>query len=181
MPFSKRARECKASDYLILMAYDEHWPGGRPGPIASQAWFASRVADKMRQLDPARTIVAIGNYGYDWTIGDGSTEVLTFQDVMRRARDANAAIEFDRLTLNPHYSYDHEGKRHEVWFLNAATAYRQMRAADRYRPAGYAIWRLGAEDPSVWSVLPRIYDAPPPASLSMISPAGEVTSRRSGE
>ncbi|MGH9883747.1 MAG: polysaccharide deacetylase family protein, partial [Pyrinomonadaceae bacterium] len=42
---------------------------------------------------------------------------------------------------------------HTVWFLDAVTAYNQMRAASGYKPAGYAIWRLGSEDPSIWSVL----------------------------
>src|SRR4029079_16624782 len=29
----------KIADYLLLMGYDEHWDGSRPGSIAGQVWF----------------------------------------------------------------------------------------------------------------------------------------------
>ena len=37
------------------------------GPIASQSWFEERSgeADGL-SLIPAKTIIALGNYGYDW-------------------------------------------------------------------------------------------------------------------
>ncbi len=152
-----------ACDYVVLMGYDEHWSSGRPGPIASQSWFSTRLGARMRSLDPARTIVAIGNYGYDWKVGGDKADEMTFDQVMQRAGDKDAAIELEPLTLNPRFSYDEDGKAHRVWFLNAVSATHQMRAADRYRPAGYALWRLGGEDPSIWSVLPHSYNSLRPA------------------
>ena len=171
----------KHCDYLMLMGYDEHWSSGDPGPVASQSWFSTRLALRMRDLDPDRTIVAIGNYGYDWTEGDPMADDVTFQEVMLTARDAKTTIEFDPETLNPRYSYGEAGKTHRVWFLDAATAYNHLRAADKFRPAGYALWRLGAEDPSIWSVLPRAYNAPPPASLTEITPTNDVNFIGRGE
>jgi cellulose synthase/poly-beta-1,6-N-acetylglucosamine synthase-like glycosyltransferase/peptidoglycan/xylan/chitin deacetylase (PgdA/CDA1 family) len=70
---------------------------------------------------------------------------------------------------------------HRVWFLDAVTAYNQLRAADEFRPAGYALWRLGSEDPSVWSVLTRNYGAPPPQALRDIAPASDVEFIGQGE
>lgn len=171
----------KHCDYLMLMGYDEHWSSGDPGPVASQSWFSTRLALRMRDLDPAHTIVAVGNYGYDWTEGGAMADDITFQEVMLTARDAKTAIEFDPETMNPRYSYGDRGKTHRVWFLDAVTAYNHLRAADRYRPAGYALWRLGAEDPSIWSVLPRSYNAPPPASLATIRPTNDVSFIGRGE
>jgi cellulose synthase/poly-beta-1,6-N-acetylglucosamine synthase-like glycosyltransferase/peptidoglycan/xylan/chitin deacetylase (PgdA/CDA1 family)/spore germination protein YaaH len=171
----------KSCDYLMLMGYDEHWSAGEPGPVSSQSWFSTGLAKRMRDLDPARTIVAIGNYGYDWTEGAPEADDITFQEVMLTARDAKASIELDPETLNPRYSYGLGGETHRVWFLDAVTAYNQLRAADKYRPAGYALWRLGAEDPSIWSVLPRSYGAPPPASLATITPTNDVNFIGRGE
>ena len=151
------ARYAKACDYLILMGYDEHWSTGDPGPIASYHWFSTRFATRMRGVAPSQTIVAIGNYGYDWTSGVKEAQVLTFPEVMQRARKMNATVELDPASLNPCYSYRSEGKAHQVWFLNSASAYYQLQAADSYRPAGYALWRLGGEDPAIWSVLPHAY------------------------
>ncbi len=55
-----------ATDYLILMAYDQHWIGSDAGPVAAQDWFEQNLSKRMRELDPAKTILALGNYGYDW-------------------------------------------------------------------------------------------------------------------
>lgn len=171
----------KTCDYLMLMGYDEHWAGGEPGPVASQAWFSTRLAARMRDLDPSHTIVAIGNYGYDWTTDGSNADDLTFQEVMLTARDAKTAIDFDTETLSPRYSYVEDGRVHRVWFLDAVTAYNHLRAADKYRPAGYALWRLGAEDPSIWQVMPRSYGAPPPQSLETITPTQDVNFIGRGE
>ena len=135
----------------------------------------------MRDLDPAHTIVAIANYGYDWTVGKQDAEELTFQEAILTARDSNVSIQLDPDTLNPRFSYLEDGAAHRVWFLDAVTAYNHLRAADRYRPAGYALWRLGAEDPSIWQVMPRAYGAPPPASLETINPSTEVNFIGRGE
>ena len=121
------------------------------------------------------------NYGYDWTVGKQDAEELTFQEAILTARDSNVSIQLDPDTLNPRFSYLEDGAAHSVWFLDAVTAYNHLRAADRYRPAGYALWRLGAEDPSIWQVMPRAYGAPPPASLETINPSTEVNFIGRGE
>ena len=56
-----------ASDYLILMAYDQHWTGSDAGPVAAQDWFEQNLIKRMRELDSAKTIIALGNYGYNWS------------------------------------------------------------------------------------------------------------------
>jgi peptidoglycan/xylan/chitin deacetylase (PgdA/CDA1 family)/spore germination protein YaaH/glycosyltransferase involved in cell wall biosynthesis len=171
----------KIVDYLALMAYDEHWEEGSPGSIAGQGWFEEILEKRMKELDPARTIIAIGNYGYDWSKGR-SAEDLTFQDAVLAARDSEADIEFDPDSSNPHFTYaEDDGKTHQVWFLDAVTAFNQIHAADPYRPAGYALWRLGSEDPSIWSVLGRSYDAPAPEGLREIAMGSDIDFEGVGE
>ena len=94
-------------------------------------------------------------------LGKGQAgETLTFEDAVLSARDSEADIDFDPDTNNPHFSFiEDDGKRHDVWFLDGVTAFNEIHAADIYQPAGYALWRLGSEDPSVWSVLGRPYGA----------------------
>jgi spore germination protein YaaH len=149
----------KACDYLILMGYDEHWSTGDPGPIASHNWFSTRIEARMRDVGPSQIIVAIGNYGYDWTSGLKGAQALTYPEAMQRARDMNATVELDPLSFNPTFFYHSDRRMHQVWFLNAEAAFYQLKAADSYRPAGYALWRLGAEDPAIWSILSHSYGA----------------------
>jgi cellulose synthase/poly-beta-1,6-N-acetylglucosamine synthase-like glycosyltransferase/peptidoglycan/xylan/chitin deacetylase (PgdA/CDA1 family)/spore germination protein YaaH len=143
-----------AADYLILMAYDQHWAGSDSGPIASQAWFEQNLVSRMHQLSPARTIIALGNYGYDWNEDEKKAEEVTCQKALITAKESDAKVLFDSDSRTPYFEYDEEDEaHHKVWFLDAVTAYNQMRAASGYKPAGFAVWRLGSEDPSIWSIL----------------------------
>ena len=171
-----------ATDYQILMAYDEHFEEGEPGSIASQSWFVDKLSRRMRELDPAKTIVAIGNYAYDWS-GRPSAVDMTFQEAMLTSKESEAPITFDAQSLNPHFDYrEDDGSTHHVWFLDAATAANQIRAADVFRPRGYALWRLGSEDPSIWSLFGRSYGAGiPSAELKTIVPGSDVDIEGEGE
>jgi cellulose synthase/poly-beta-1,6-N-acetylglucosamine synthase-like glycosyltransferase/peptidoglycan/xylan/chitin deacetylase (PgdA/CDA1 family) len=143
----------RASDYLMLMAYDEHWAASGAGPIAGQEWYERMLRQRMTELDPDRTIVCLGAYGYNWSDQGTEAEALTFQEAMLAARDSDATVAFDPASRNPNFSYDEDdGSHHQVWMLDAVTVHNQMLAANAYQPAGFALWRLGAEDPSVWNV-----------------------------
>ena len=143
-----------ASDYLILMAYDQHWTGSDAGPVAAQDWFEQRLINRMHDLEASKTIIALGNYGYNWNDANTNVDEVTFQEALITARESSAAPIFDPATRNPYFEYDEEDEsHHKVWFLDAVTAYNQMRAASGYKPAGFGIWRLGSEDPSIWSIL----------------------------
>ena len=61
------------------------------------------------------------------------------------------------------------------------TAFNQIHAADIYRPAGYALWKIGSEDPSVWPVMGRAYGAPAPDSLHHIPVSQDVDFEGAGE
>ena len=38
------------SDGLILMNYDQHYPGGDPGPVAGQDWFLKNLQDALKVI-----------------------------------------------------------------------------------------------------------------------------------
>ena len=169
-------------DYTMLMAYDEADDSSAPGPIAGEDWYERILDKRMRQLPADSTIIAIGNYGYDWVQGEAQATTREFSEAMVAARDSGASIQFDNASNNPHFSYDEsDGTKHQIWFLDAVTAFNQMHAADGYQPAGYAIWRLGTEDPSLLPLLGRPYNAPAPASLKTIPTNDDVDFDGEGE
>lgn len=170
-----------ANDYLMLMAYDEHWADSAPGSIAGQAWFEETLAARMREVPPEKTIVCVGGYGYDWKKGGETTE-MTFQEAVLAARDSEAQVRFDTTTLNPYFKYEAEnGAEHTVWFLDAVTAFNQTRAARGHRPAGFALWRLGSEDPSLWAVFGNNQFDAAPATTRDIRYAYDVDFEGMGE
>ncbi|MBI3675148.1 MAG: glycosyltransferase [Proteobacteria bacterium] len=167
-------------DYVLLMAYDQHLTANVPGSIAGQSWYEDLLDKRMKTLDPARTIVALGSYAYDWNGDD--IDSLSFEEAVIAAHDSDAQVQFDDASNNPHFSYvEDDNTKHDVWFLDAVTAYNQLHAADLYRPAGYAVWRLGSEDPSIWSVMGRPYDAPAPSGLAQIPIIEDIDYEGSGE
>lgn len=155
MPIDNPAWSAKAlaavTDRLFLMAYDQHWQGGEPGPIAANAWFSQRVAATMRGLPPGKAIVALGNYGYDWH--DGHAESLTIEEAWARAHDSGTTPVFDRVSGNSGFSFDDGGHRHDIWLMDAATSWNQMRLLSQLGIRDIALWRLGSEDPGFWHSL----------------------------
>ena len=170
----------KLVDYTLLMAYDQHDDSSQAGSIAGQSWYETTLDKRMRVLAPGRTIVSIGNYAYDWN--DGHADNLTFEDAVVAAHDSEARIVFDDATNNPHFSYvEDDQTKHDVWFLDAATGYNEIHSADIYRPAGYALWRLGSEDPSIWNVMGRKYGESAPAGIRDIPISADIDYEGEGD
>lgn len=172
-----------ATDRLILMDYDEHEAKSDPGPVASNDWFAAQVARARRILPASSLIVAVGAYGYDWNDIPGSTvDELTFGDAMTRSRDNGTPIKFDTRSGNPYVTWtDPDSTDHVGWFLDAVTAYNQIRSTRTLGTAGTAVWRLGAEDPALWQVLGRHGALGTPERLDTIPPGYDVEFDGSGE
>ncbi|MEI9964344.1 MAG: glycosyltransferase [Caulobacteraceae bacterium] len=175
-----------ASDTLVLMAYDQHWGTGDPGPAAGQDWFEANLDKRLSRLDESKTILALGSYGYDWTLkdksGPGHADTVTFHEATQEAHDSGVDVRMDQASLNPTFGYQEDsGRKHEVWFLDAPTLYNEIKVSDDYRPRGYGLWRLGSEDPGVWSVLPHAYGKASPAALNYLPPALDVDFDGNGE
>ena len=142
-----------ASDTVVLMAYDQCWATGTPGPIAGQDWLESSLDAKFGagQADPAHVIVALGAYGYDWPAGQPAA-VVSAPEALRIAKAADQVPTRAAPDANPHFSYaGPDGANHAVWYLDAATFQAQRAAVQARRARGAAIWRLGLEDPAIWA------------------------------
>ncbi len=176
------------SDTLMLMAYDQHWQTGQPGPTAGEDWFEKYLEDRLAKLDPDHVIVVLGSYGYDWTQKEkskdfeGDANPVTFQEAIQTAHDSEVDVLMDDDALNPHYAYlDDDGRQHAVWFLDATTAFNQIKVSDPWRPRGYALWRMGSEDPGVWSLFGSPYGQVSSAALLKLSPGVGVDFDGTGE
>ena len=179
-----------AADGVVVMDYDEHYPGGTPGPVASQDWFVANLQAAMKAIPRDKFICAIGNYGYDWPqrLKDGKLPPgakdtnQSVQDAWLAARDSEEEVDFDSDAMNPHVSYMDEGNlRHDIWFLDAVTALNEMRAAQTLGIQTFALWRLGSEDRSLW----KVWDAPGETDsvekLKDVPPGDDVDMEGNGE
>jgi len=179
-----------AADGVVVMDYDEHYPGGTPGPVASQDWFVANLQAALKAVPRDKFICAIGNYGYDWPqrlkngkLPPGAKDTnQSVQDAWLTARDSEEDVDFDGDAMNPHVSYMDEGNlRHDIWFLDAVTALNEMRSAQTLGVETFALWRLGSEDRSLW----KVWDAPGEADsvekLKDVPPGDDVDMEGNGE
>lgn len=166
-------------DYLFLMLYDEHYGKGDPGPVASQKWYVDRAREMLRSVPANKAIFALGAYGYDWNDAGpaNSGDTYTFQEVLAKGRDnpGSSHMGFDKEALNPYMTWtDPDSTDHLVWYLDGASAYNQVRAERALGGAGYAVWRLGAEDPALWKAVATDRASDAAAALAEI-PTGYET------
>ena len=179
-----------AADGVVLMTYDEHYPGGAPGPVASQDWFEQNLKFASSVIPKEKVICAIANYGYDWVEkpkkGKLPPEVhdstVSVQEAWLAARDSDEDVNFDDDAMNPHFSYlDERNLRHDIWFVDAVTALNQMRAAQSMGIKTFALWRLGSEDRSLWRVWDMPGDTGAPDKLRDVPPGADVDMEGQGE
>jgi peptidoglycan-N-acetylglucosamine deacetylase len=147
-------------DAIMLMNYDQHWLTSPPGPIAAQDWFMENMKQVMQVVPASKIVVGIANYAYDWSEAPKKSgqpaepaQEFSVQEGLLHAYESEADVEFDPASLNPYYSYSDEHDHvHRVWFLDAMTAYNELRACERLGVQGSALWRLGTSDTSLWKV-----------------------------
>jgi peptidoglycan-N-acetylglucosamine deacetylase len=179
-----------AADGVVLMNYDEHYPGAASGPVASQDWFVRNLKFAEAVIPREKIICAIANYGYDWALRPKKGKLppgehdmtVSVQDAWLSARDSDQDVNFDDDAMNPHFSYlDENSVQHDVWFLDGVTALNHMRAAQNLGIQTFALWRLGSEDRTLW----RVWDVPgdPTATdkLKDVPPGADVDMEGQGE
>lgn len=169
----------KFSDAIIVLGEGESWSSMAPGPLASQAWFEAGLERRATEIPADKLVVSLANMARDWS--PNGTETYSVQEAFSRARQGNATIEFDPEKLNPSFRYtDGAGPQHTVWMLDAVTAFNHWQWARGLNPRGLAIWRLGTEDPSTWTVLANPL-APDPQELRVITFSNHLDRYGAGE
>lgn len=142
-----------AVDQFIVMLYNEHgWPGSGPGPVVSSGWMNKVIGYTLTKMPASKVVAAISVFGFDFNLTTGRNTYVTYELAAELASRYNAEIVFDQDTLTPTFSYtDEEGNTHEVWFENSESGIAKMRLAWQQGISGIALWRLGMEDPGLWS------------------------------
>lgn len=145
----------RALDQFIVMLYNEHgWPGSGPGPVVSIGWMERVLRYTMSRMDKSKIFAAVSVFGFDFNLTTGRNTYVTYGMAMDLARRYNREVIFDAETQTPMFAYtDAQGNRHEVWFENRASIQAKVNLAWQLGIGGIALWRMGLEDPAVWTML----------------------------
>src|SRR5437667_2041261 len=173
-------------DRFVAMLFDETSDTDPPGPLASRSWFEGWIRVLLQDSDAKQWVIRRGSYGYDWTIGEKEAELISFSEAMSRANDAEIkSAEVAGPSYSPYFYFQDEDKEHAVWFLDAATFLNQLREVRDQKAGGFALYRLGSEDPAIWDALsvPRDFkfDNQTRQSLELIKSTDTITDVGDGE
>lgn len=138
----------RAADSVKIMAYDYHWNGSVAGPLSPLDWLDAVATYAEQTIPLGRAILALPWYGYDWL--DKTAKTVTHAEAMATANSVGATVTRD---ANGELTYTYSGRT--VYFQDA-TSYRtkvNAIAARHTGIAGFAAWRVGAEDPEVWTLV----------------------------
>ncbi len=138
------------TDQIVLMTYDEHYPGGTPGAIASIGWVENVIKYAASVIPKEKLLLGTVAYGYDWS--SNGTKAYGISGIYNLALNYGATIKWDYVSQSPYFTYlDAAGISHTVWFENAQSLNYKLDLVNSYNLSGIAIWRLGLEKTDYWT------------------------------
>jgi len=136
------------NDYLIVMAFND---GLTKSDIADQHDVEKILDHVCAEVPSEKIILTVAALGYDWPENSAGT-ALTYQEAISLAQEHHSKISFNTGSANLNFNYtDLNQLKHNVYFTDAATNFNIIRMADDWATGGVALWRLGSEDPRIWS------------------------------
>lgn len=137
----------QSADYIMPVLYDQHWATSPPGPIAAPEWVTRNLGVRVAEVGAARIIAGFPLYGYRWR-RSAETEVISYDDARRLTTMTNTALIRDNASETLH-ALSPEGW--EIWVSDRVLLETLIRDARQLGVTSFALWRLGLEDPAVWS------------------------------
>ncbi len=142
----------QAADFLQLMTYDQHGPWGEPGPVSALDWTADCAAYAAALVEPAKLLIGLPAYAYDWNLSDTQAAVgeLYWADIPALLAKPGAQVGRDQAADSPYLTYTENGHAHIVWYEDAASIRAKAELVGRYGLGGLSVWALGQEDERFW-------------------------------
>jgi hypothetical protein len=137
-------------DRILVMAYDEHWSGSRPGPIASLEWCKNIARYSLSTVGAEKLIMGIPFYGRTW--GSVNPNRAFFYSGIERIKTENQITEIERVNGIPSFSYE-TSLVITAWYEDS---YSLSDKLETYRDMGIkavGFWSIGQETPDVWRLL----------------------------
>ena len=171
--FYDRAEQALFADYVVIMAYDEHYSGSEPGSVASIGWVTEGIENTMKEVPADQIILGMPFYARVWKLTPADGEVLpedgavidsfTNYDIscysasmgeQKRLANANGVTPVWSDEIGQYYvEYKNGGSIYQIWMEDAASIEAKLKVMDSFKLAGGAFWKLGLEQSAVWDTI----------------------------
>lgn len=171
--FYDRAEQALFADYVVIMAYDEHYSGSEPGSVASIGWVTEGIENTMKEVPADQIILGMPFYARVWklTPADGielpetGSMISDYSDYNISCYSASMGEQKNLANVNgitpiwsdeigQHYvEYKNSGAIYQIWMEDAASIEAKLKVMDSFGLAGGSFWKLGLEQSSVWDTI----------------------------
>jgi spore germination protein YaaH len=156
----QRDEVAKIVDYIMIMAYDEHWSTSpESGSVASIGWVKRGIQNSLAQIPSEKLIMGIPYYTRLWaeTPADGGVKVSSQAYGMDNARkllkDHNVEPVWDQEAGQYYGQYVENGVTYKIWLEDEASIKEKVKLVKEYNLAGIAGWKRGMENNGTWDTL----------------------------
>ncbi len=150
----------KIVDYVIIMAYDEHYSGSETaGSVASMGFLREAVSNTLAKVPKERVVMAIPFYTRLWAEQevDGSvklsSEALTMEGAKAVLEKNGVTAVWDVSTAQNYAEYENNGILYKIWMEDVDSLHERLKVIAGADVAGIAAWRLGYETEEIWPVI----------------------------
>lgn len=147
------------ADYVIIMAYDEHWAGSEEAGSVSSIDYVRYAIEKTGEYVPGdKIVVALPFYTRLWiTEGTSLTsEAYPMTGVDALLQKYNMTYDWDDAT-GQNYAETTDGTTlYQMWIEDLQSFNVKLTVMQNYELGGVAAWRLGFEPAGAWDLI-RVY------------------------
>ncbi|AWX56045.1 glycosyl hydrolase [Brevibacillus brevis] len=150
------AKLAKHADYLVVMAYEEHWVGGsQAGSVASLPWFTKVITDLLDEVPTQKLIAGMPLYTRDWYQSNGtlkSTDISIPQSYQLLSQ-YRAKTVWDDKVGQYRSTYQKQGVTHTIWLEESRSIGLKAQASLQWQIGGLAYWYIGSESTDMWTAI----------------------------
>ena len=159
--FYNWAEQGKVVDYVIFMAYDEHYSGSKEsGSVSSLPFVKNGVELGLKYIPAERVVVALPFYTRLWketkkgklasrpaVYGMSSAESLL--------QSQGVTSEWDEATGQYYAEYKADNYKYRIWLEEETSLEKKLEVVFDNKAAGAAFWKLGFERPVTWTTIAK--------------------------
>ncbi len=157
--FYSRDEQAVFADYIILMAYDEHYSGSDEGSVASLDFVIEAVENTLAEVPADQLILGCPFYTRLWKLTpDGDTYSVTSEALgMAEAEARIAAAGAESVWLDEcgqnYAEYESDGSTYEIWLEDQDSIDAKLNVMRAHDLAGASFWKLGFEKSEIWDTI----------------------------
>ncbi|WP_244873438.1 S-layer homology domain-containing protein [Brevibacillus reuszeri] len=146
----------KYADYLVLMAYEEHWVGGtKSGSVASLPWIKKIISDLLDEMPAKKLIVGLPLYTRDWYQSGKQLQSvdLSIPESYQLISQYKASSTWDDSIGQYRSTYKKQGVTHSIWLEESRSMGLKVQASLQWDIGGLAYWYVGSESTDMWTAI----------------------------